>query len=166
IGLGDAMLLGEIEHVVAACGHRRHLHVHAVDPLVGVHVQFGDEAASNEAYSHLRHGRPPCAGFILAWAAPRNSLRTSRTRVRGLVPPRLPGDYRIAQGNFVHPHRVLFWAYSQCAIRRQNTARCRVAAAVCEPANATSGTAMDVPPEHVLSGDIGATNARLSLLSK
>jgi hypothetical protein len=49
--------------MVAARGNGRDLHVDAVHPLVGIHVQFGDEPASDEAYSYLCHGRPPLHTF-------------------------------------------------------------------------------------------------------
>ena len=59
IGRADLVLLGELEDMVAARGNRRHLRVDAIDALIGVHVQFGDEAASDQAYSHFRHRRAP-----------------------------------------------------------------------------------------------------------
>src|SRR5262245_19250494 len=59
IGSRDLMLLGEIEHVVAARGNRRHLRIEPIDPPIGVHVQLGDKAASDKANSDLRHRRAP-----------------------------------------------------------------------------------------------------------
>jgi len=51
----DPMLLGKIEHMVAARGNRRHLRVEPIDPLIGVHVQLGNKPASDKAYSDFRH---------------------------------------------------------------------------------------------------------------
>src|SRR5262249_33222171 len=59
IGSRDLMLLGEIEHVVAARGNRRHLRIEPIDPPIGVHVQLGDKAASDKANSDFRHRRAP-----------------------------------------------------------------------------------------------------------
>src|SRR5262249_15393873 len=55
IGRADAMLLGEVDDVVAARGDRRDLRVDAVDALIGVHVQLGRKSAADEAYSDLGH---------------------------------------------------------------------------------------------------------------
>src|SRR6266436_8666137 len=59
IDSADLMLLREIEDMVAARGNRCHLRVEPIDPLIGVHVQFGDETASDKPYPHFRHRRPP-----------------------------------------------------------------------------------------------------------
>src|SRR6195256_1156678 len=59
IGRADLVLLGELEDMVAARGNRRHVRIDAIDARVGVHVQFGDEAASDQAHSHFRHRRAP-----------------------------------------------------------------------------------------------------------
>jgi hypothetical protein len=59
MGRGDAMLLGELDDVVAARAGRRHLRVDAVHPRIGIHVQFGDEAAPDQTHPHLRHRRAP-----------------------------------------------------------------------------------------------------------
>src|ERR1700745_1465830 len=55
----DPMLLGKIEHMVAARGNRRHLRVEPIDPPIGGHVQLGDTPASDNDYSDFRHRRIP-----------------------------------------------------------------------------------------------------------
>ena len=55
----NAVLLGELDHVVAACRHSGDGGVDAVHPLVRVHMQLGHEPASDETHAHFRHcGRP------------------------------------------------------------------------------------------------------------
>jgi len=49
IGLRDAVLYGERRDVIAARDRRGDLGVDAVDALVGIHMQLGDEAAADEA---------------------------------------------------------------------------------------------------------------------
>ncbi len=56
-GFWDLMLPGEIDHMVAARRNGRHGRVDPVHALVGIHVQLGDEAASDKANSHFRHRR-------------------------------------------------------------------------------------------------------------
>jgi hypothetical protein len=46
IGLADAVLLREFSNVIAARRHRGHLRIDAIDALVRIHVQLGDEAAA------------------------------------------------------------------------------------------------------------------------
>src|SRR5262249_45990819 len=48
IGSGDLVLLGEIEHVVAARGNRGHLRIEPIDPPIGVHVQLRDTTPSHK----------------------------------------------------------------------------------------------------------------------
>ena len=55
----DLMLLGKIEHMVAARGNRRHLRVKPIDPPIGVHVQLGNKPTSDKANSDFRHRRSP-----------------------------------------------------------------------------------------------------------
>src|SRR5262249_37822561 len=84
---GVLVLVGEIEHVVAARGTRRHLRVEAIDPLIGVHVQLGDKAASDKANSDLRHRRAPSresSSYCLRSCA-KAPCETVRLRPRWLV---------------------------------------------------------------------------------
>jgi hypothetical protein len=45
--------------MIAPGGNGCDFHIDAIHPPVGVHVQFGDEAAPDETYSHLCHPRAP-----------------------------------------------------------------------------------------------------------
>ncbi len=57
----DAMLLRERLNVVAARHDGRDLGVDAIDALIGVHMQLGDEAAADQADFYFRHSNalPP-----------------------------------------------------------------------------------------------------------
>ena len=68
--------------MIAACRDRRHLRVDPVDPLVGVHVQFGDKAASDEAHSHIRHGALLACEVILLGAALRRLSEALNVGIR------------------------------------------------------------------------------------
>src|SRR5262245_41130418 len=49
------MLLREIEDMVAACGNGAHFRIEPIDAFIGIHVQFGDKAASDKTNPYLRH---------------------------------------------------------------------------------------------------------------
>ena len=49
VGLRDLVLLGERPDLIAARDRGRNLGVDAIDTLVGVHMQFGDEARADVA---------------------------------------------------------------------------------------------------------------------
>src|SRR5262249_60949960 len=59
LACADRVLLAKIAPVVARRAHRRDLRVEPIDPLIGVHVQLSDKAASDKAYSYCRHHRAP-----------------------------------------------------------------------------------------------------------
>jgi hypothetical protein len=60
ISRGDPLLAGEIEDVIAARSNRLHLRIDPMDAGIRVHMQLGDETASDEAYSHCRDCNSPC----------------------------------------------------------------------------------------------------------
>jgi hypothetical protein len=70
----DLMFLREIEDMIAACRNRVHPRLKPMDPLVGIHVQFGDKAASDKTNSHLRHQRTPYETVTLLLANSRKHL--------------------------------------------------------------------------------------------
>src|SRR5262249_62228191 len=55
----DRVFFGKTEPGAAPRGNRRHLRVEPVYPLIGVHMQLGDKAASDKAHSDFRHRRAP-----------------------------------------------------------------------------------------------------------
>ena len=53
------MLFGETNNMVAARSDGDYVSIEAVDPLVGIDMQFGDETAADKAHSHFHHGAHP-----------------------------------------------------------------------------------------------------------
>jgi hypothetical protein len=47
--------LGEVDDVITARGYGHHLGVNSVDPLIGIHMQFGDKATSDKTDIYSRH---------------------------------------------------------------------------------------------------------------
>ena len=60
-GFGHAVLASEGRDIVAARGHGDHLDLQSIDAPIGVHVQLGHEAASDQPHSHFRHRFQPSA---------------------------------------------------------------------------------------------------------
>src|SRR6516164_6245845 len=64
IGGCDPLLACEIDDMIAARGNRLHFGIDSMHAGVSIHVQFRDEAASDKAYSHVRHRRSPRMGRL------------------------------------------------------------------------------------------------------
>jgi hypothetical protein len=87
MGLRDAMFPGELLDMIAARHNGRDLDIDPIDPLVGIHVQLGEEAAADQANAYFRHRNAPrmraeeFSPMILT--APGGARGVSRRRIRG-----------------------------------------------------------------------------------
>ena len=75
IGGGNPVPARKIDHVVAPGGDSPDLDIDAVDAPVGIHVQFGDEAAAGQADPDFLHSRMP----------PVIAVRTALYRTGGIL---------------------------------------------------------------------------------
>jgi len=79
------MLFGKIDDVGSTCGDRADFRLDPINALIRIHMQFGDEPAPYEAYSHFWHpvllGKDGFYGSV-SFTALTNSRRRSKMKIR------------------------------------------------------------------------------------
>ena len=90
--LRNAELASEIGDMITAGNDARDLDIDAIDAPIGVHVQFGDEPAADEAYSDPLHHASPARKAAAQSSGRESDFHITKSCKGGQIPSRPDGN--------------------------------------------------------------------------